>query len=78
MCDESLCVDVCRFGISLAELGEVVPSSNPASQDSVRSDEALWLQREEREAGHPEWSDSFSPADINSACFSCQGQHRHS
>ncbi|KAL6466167.1 hypothetical protein MHYP_G00263000 [Metynnis hypsauchen] len=64
-----------RFGVSLAELaelGEVVPSSNPVSQCSVRSDEALWLQRAEREAGHHEWRDSFTPADINSACFSYQ------
>ncbi|KAL7836145.1 hypothetical protein AOLI_G00274290 [Acnodon oligacanthus] len=61
-----------RFGVSVAELGEVVPSSSPVSQGSVRSDKALWLQRAEREAGRHEWRDSFSPADINSACFSYQ------
>ncbi|KAI4887104.1 hypothetical protein NFI96_025750, partial [Prochilodus magdalenae] len=61
-----------RFDLGVTVLGEVVPSSNPASQDSVRSEEALWLQRGERTVGHPEWRDNFSPADINSSCFSYQ------
>ncbi|KAG9261597.1 hypothetical protein AMEX_G25175, partial [Astyanax mexicanus] len=57
-----------RFGVPVLELGEVVPSSNPASQDFVESEELLWLNSAEP----PEWRDRFSPADLDSAYFSYQ------
>ncbi|XP_066510495.1 protein shortage in chiasmata 1 ortholog-like isoform X2 [Hoplias malabaricus] len=59
-----------RFGVCVSDVAEVVLSSNPSSQNSVESEkDLLWLKGQSE---NPDWRETFSLADVNSACFSLQ------
>ncbi|XP_076854878.1 uncharacterized protein shoc1 isoform X2 [Brachyhypopomus gauderio] len=66
-----------RFGVCVAELdrefGEVVPSSNPASQGCVGAEEALWLLGEGDVAAEcGEWRETFTLHAEHPSCLSYQ------
>ncbi|XP_047674853.1 uncharacterized protein LOC113656795 isoform X3 [Tachysurus fulvidraco] len=63
-----------RFTVCTGELGaNMVPSSNPASQTSVGSQEALCLLNGgEKTAGQDEWTETFTEVDVHSIYFSEQ------
>ncbi|XP_067295641.1 protein shortage in chiasmata 1 ortholog isoform X2 [Pseudorasbora parva] len=63
-----------RFSVLLMGkgLGEVVPSSNPASQCSIGTSEVCWLlDGVESSAIRSPWEESYSPCAPDACCFTC-------